>query len=140
MTVTVNFATSNVVAEAGSDYTAKSGTLTFNPGSTLPTTPLDIQILGDTLDEADESFRVGFLAPSEGALLDNEAIVTIADDDPLASLSVNDVRAVEGDSGAAAAEFTVALSPPSGQFVRVGVTTANGSALAPNDYQGRAQS
>src|SRR5690606_23063191 len=48
--VTVNYTTANGTATAGQDYTAVSGTLTFNPGTTSQT--IVVPVLGDTLDEA----------------------------------------------------------------------------------------
>src|SRR5205823_451974 len=55
-TVTVNYATQNGTATAGSDYTAASGTITFLPGQTSKTLP--IQVLGDATAEPDETFKV----------------------------------------------------------------------------------
>ena len=52
------------------------------------------------------------------------------------SLSINDVSLVEGNSGSANLTFTVTLSAISGKTVTVNYATANGSALAPSDYQG----
>jgi hypothetical protein len=42
LTVTVNFATANVTATAGSDYVATNGTVTFNPGDVSKTIPVII--------------------------------------------------------------------------------------------------
>ena len=55
-TVTVNYTTVNGTATAGTDYTAKTGILTFTPGqiSQIITVP----ILNDNLNEADETFTV----------------------------------------------------------------------------------
>ena len=55
-TVTVSYATSNGTALAGIDYTSTSGTVTFPAGATSRT--ISVPVLGDTLDEDDESFRV----------------------------------------------------------------------------------
>ncbi|MFZ6820704.1 Calx-beta domain-containing protein, partial [Undibacterium sp. Ji22W] len=41
-TVSVGYNTSNGTATAGSDYTATSGTLTFNPGVTTQTITVNI--------------------------------------------------------------------------------------------------
>lgn len=54
----------------------------------------------------------------------------------LINASINDVTVTEGDTGTTAATFTVALSaaaPAAGVTVRA--TTANGTAVAPGDYQ-----
>jgi hypothetical protein len=55
-TVTVNFATANGTATAGSDYYATSGTLTFNAGQTSQT--ITVMVFGDTIHEANETFYV----------------------------------------------------------------------------------
>ena len=55
-TVTVNYATADGTAVAPADYTAGSGTLTFNPGVTTQT--LTVPVNGDTLSEANETFFV----------------------------------------------------------------------------------
>ena len=54
--VTVQFATADGTAEAGSDYTAISGTLTIDSGSTTGT--IAVVVLDDELDEPDETFTV----------------------------------------------------------------------------------
>ncbi len=56
-TVAVNFATADGTARSTSDYTAKSGTLSFVPGSALSKS-ISITINGDTVAEGDESFFV----------------------------------------------------------------------------------
>ena len=47
--ITVDYATSNGTATAGSDYTAASGTLTFSAGDTSKT--FTVPVLGDSTDE-----------------------------------------------------------------------------------------
>ncbi len=79
-TVTVNYATSDVTAAAGSDYTAVNGTLTFAPGG--PTTQLvTVNVSGDTTAEATETFRVTLSSPSNATLADAQGIGTITNDD-----------------------------------------------------------
>ena len=56
LTVTADFATSNGAAQAGSDYQAASGTLTFAPGEVVKL--VTVQVLGDTFVEPSESFFV----------------------------------------------------------------------------------
>lgn len=58
-TATINYATANGSAIAGSDYVATSGTLTFAPLETIKT--VSIQILADdNYNEPSETFRINF--------------------------------------------------------------------------------
>src|SRR6266700_202312 len=58
----------------------------------------------------------------------------IIDDDPLPTASINDVTLVEGNSGITNANFTVTLTPVSGQTVNINYSTANGTAVAGSDF------
>lgn len=66
-TVTVQYATADGTATAGTDYTATSGTLTFLPGETSKT--ISVPVLGDPTVEADEAFTVTLSSPTGGATL-----------------------------------------------------------------------
>jgi len=78
--VTVNYSTANGTATAGSDYQAKSGTLTFAPGQTTQT--ITIVVYGDKTAESDETFFVNLNSPSSNAFfLAPQGIGTILDDD-----------------------------------------------------------
>src|SRR5256885_3243288 len=59
---------------------------------------------------------------------------TILDDDPLPSLSINNVTVTEGNTGTTNANFIVTLSPASSRTVTVNYATADGTANAPTDY------
>ncbi|HEX8738222.1 MAG TPA: Calx-beta domain-containing protein, partial [Pyrinomonadaceae bacterium] len=77
---TVNYATANGTATAGSDYVATSGTLTFAPGETTKT--ITVTINGDTLKEANEFFFVNLSTPSSNAVIaDGQGVGIIIDDD-----------------------------------------------------------
>jgi len=79
--VTVNYATQNGSATAGSDYVAKSGTLTFNPGQLTQT--FTVTINGDKQKESDEYFNVVLSGASSNALIwDGYGLGTILSDDP----------------------------------------------------------
>ena len=56
VTVTVDYATADETATAGTDYEAASGTLTFAPGETAKT--VRVAILDDRIDEGREIFRL----------------------------------------------------------------------------------
>src|SRR5262249_14941268 len=55
--VSVDFATANGTAQAGSDYTAANGTLTFAAGA-AGTKTVSVAVTGDQVVELDESFLV----------------------------------------------------------------------------------
>ncbi|MCP4641045.1 MAG: hypothetical protein GY851_11455, partial [bacterium] len=77
----VDYATSDGTATAGSDYTAASGTLTFSNDETSKTIP--ISIAGDTTFEYDETIIVTLSDPS-GCILagtNDPATLTITNDD-----------------------------------------------------------
>ncbi len=133
--LTVAYATSDGTATAGQDYTAVSGTLTFNPGETQKT--ISVPVLGDTLDEANETFTVTLsnLQSSVNAIFsDAQGVGTIVDDDVAPTLRITDTLVTEGNSGTVSALFTVTLSATSGQVVTVHYATADGTAMAGQDY------
>ncbi|MCC6173804.1 MAG: FecR domain-containing protein [Chloroflexi bacterium] len=131
--ITVNYATANGTATAGSDYVATAGTLTFNPGEQFQT--VDVQVIGDTVQEPDETFLVNLSNPIGAVLLDNQAVGTIVDDDGPPALSIHDVFAAEGCEGTASFVFDVTLSRPQATPVSVQFATADGTAMAGQDYQ-----
>jgi len=132
-TVTVDYATADAAAVAGNDYQATSGTLTFLPGETSHT--IEVSVIGDTLHEADEDFSVDLSDAAAGVIVDGQATGTIANDDAAPTLSISDVTLDEGDSGTTDAVFTVSLSGITSQTITVDYATADGSALAAEDYQ-----
>jgi len=131
-TVTVNYGTADGTAVAGVDYVATGGTVTFPPGTVTQTAT--VSVLGDVLDEADETFFVNLTNPANATVADGQGLGTIQDNDPGPSLSIDDVSDGEGDSGVLNDDFTVILSTASGQVVTVGFATANGTATAGSDY------
>ncbi len=79
--VTVNYATADGTARAPFDYTAQSGTLTFaQDGPTTQT--ITVPVVGDTLEEAGETFFVNLTEPSANAsIVDPQGQGTIVNDD-----------------------------------------------------------
>lgn len=144
-TATVTYGTSNGSALAGSDYTATSSTLTFQPGG--PTTQyIDVTILDDSTTESTETFSVNLSGASGAIIADGTGVVTINDDDVSVTpvtISISDASVNEGDpakgkknSGTSTRNltFTVTLSSPATQTVTVDYTTVDGSATAGSDY------
>ncbi len=129
-TVTVNYATANGTATAGSDYVARTGTLTIPAGQTSGT--ITVLVNGDRLGESDETFFVNLSSPTNATIADGQGAGSIVDDEP--RISIGDVSAAEGNSGTTAFTFTVTLSAPSDAPVTVDFATANDTATSGSDY------
>ena len=130
-TVTVDFATMNVTAEAETDYTARSGTLTFSARQTMMT--ISVPTTDDTERESDEHFRVTLSNPSGATLNDATGEGTIFDNDggpTMLELSIGDASVEEGGM----ARFEVRLAPSNDQTVTVAYSTTDGTAAAGTDY------
>ena len=80
-TVTVDYATADGTAQAGQDYTAAAGTLTFAAGETQKT--VSVAILDDAHDEGEETLTLTLSNASGAHIADNVATGTIENDDPL---------------------------------------------------------
>lgn len=88
--VTVDYATSDGTARAGSDYVAASGVVTFSPGQV--TQFISINITGDVLTEPDETFFLNLSNPAIATIGDNQGTGTIQDNDLGASLPLSFVE------------------------------------------------
>jgi hypothetical protein len=126
--VAVNYATANATATAPADYAAAGGTLTFAAGETTKT--ISVSVNGDGADEPNETFNLNLGGAVNATISDNQGIATIVDDDG-PGISINDVSVGEGSGPAV---FTVSLGAPSAQQVTVNYATANGTAVATDDY------
>jgi len=80
-TITVNYATANGTALAGSDYTATNGIVTFAPGTTNQS--VLVRVSGDVLIEGNETLLMNLFNPGNGVLARNQATGTIINDDGL---------------------------------------------------------
>ena len=129
--VTVNYASSNNTATAGSDYTAASGTVTIAAGATSAT--FNVPVSTDTLDEASETATLTLSSPTNATISDATGTLTIVDDDTAPTLSINDVSYTESGTGGNAT-FTVTLSAASAQEVTVNYASSNNTATAGSDY------
>ena len=128
--VTVGYATADVSAQNGMDYSPSFGSLTFEPGQGVLAFP--VTILDDTLDEFDETFKVN-ISPNVGILQQGQSTVTILDDDAPPQLAIADTFTIEGTNVGRGVVFPVGLSVPSGKPVTVLYATANGTATT-DDY------
>ena len=134
--VTVQYRTVDGGAAGGVDYAPATGTVTFAPGTTSQM--IHVDILGDSVAEADETFTVLLSSPVGATIADGSGTGTITNDDGAApvlpGLSVSDATRAEGNSGTGMLDFTVSLSKAATGPVTVRYGTANGTASAGSDY------
>ena len=127
--LTVDYATLDATATAGSDYTAASGTLTFAAGEVAKM--VFVPVLSDQLPEADEGLTLRLSNVVNGNLGRSTAAGTILDDDP--ALAVTGGEAAEAD-GTLAFAVTVTGGGSARGTVTVDYATSDGTATAGSDY------
>jgi hypothetical protein len=115
--VTVHYVTANITAIAGSDYTAKSGTLTIPAGQTSRT--FSVAVLGDRLAESNETFEVNLRAPTNAMIGDSQGIGSILDNEP--RISINNVSLNEGKAKTKTFTFMISLSAAYDQKITISV-------------------
>jgi aryl-phospho-beta-D-glucosidase BglC (GH1 family)/Ca2+-binding RTX toxin-like protein len=128
----VNYATANGTATAGSDYAAAAGTVTF--AASQATATVTVQIINDTLVENPETLNLNLSGGTNITIADSSATGTINSDDvapPPPTVAVNDVVVNEA-SGVLV--FTVVRSGDLSSASSVNYSTGNGTATAGSDY------
>jgi hypothetical protein len=129
--IVFNYNTSNDSATAGSDYVARSESLTINPGDNNASIP--VSILDDPVDEVSERFFLDITNVQNANVGNARANGFIFDNDG-PTISVNDVSVKEGNSGFTQIVFTLTLSATSVEAVTVRVSTAPGTATTLSDF------
>jgi len=130
--VSVQYSTVSGSANAPADYTAASGTLSFNGGQTTQT--IAVTVIGDNLVEPDETLSVNLSNPSGASITVASASGSIVNDDN-AVLSITDVTQPEGNgNGSTPFVFTITSSNPSTTPITVNYQTSDGSAVTPSDF------
>lgn len=125
----VSYATANSSAVAGSDYTAKSGTLSFTPGQTSKN--VTVSTLEEGIYENDETMRLDLSnATGSATITDSQGTGTINNDDAAPGFAINNVTKVEGQN----LTFTIAKTGSTAKTHSVNYATANSSASAGSDY------
>lgn len=128
----VDVVTTSVSATAGVDFTSVSTTVNFANGQSTAT--VDVPVVGDVLDEDDETFTADLSNPVNATISDGTGVGTVLDDDPEPTLSIGDVTVTEGDSGTQLVTLTLTLDAPSGRMSTVEWQTTDDTASAPGDY------
>lgn len=132
--VTVNLSTGDGTAVSGSgDYVSYAATTTLSAGVTIAFVPITVN--SDGLDEFDEFFNVSLSSLGGASLIGSGfAAISIMDNDPEPSLSIQDSTHLEGQT----LNFMVSLSQISGRDVSFNVATVDGTAtqVSLSDYVG----
>jgi hypothetical protein len=142
--VSLRYNTKNGTATAGSDYVAKTGTITLT--SANPNTRIMVDINGDTTVENDEDFffevRFSTDLPSDPPA--GSDFLQILNDDGITPPNnvprfvVNNAGLREGNSGLSDMRFRISKTDPASTVdVTVNYQTQNATAIAGADYQAR---
>jgi subtilisin-like proprotein convertase family protein len=131
-TVTVDYASSDGTAIAGSDYTAVNGTLTFNPNETSKT--FTVTAIDDTMIENNETVTLVLSNASNATLgtARSPATLTIIDNDSLSVDFSNNIYS--GAENGGSITVTVNLGGVSPNTFTVDYASSDGTATAGNDY------
>ncbi len=110
--VQVSYSTVAHTAIAGSDFVAKSGSLTIPAGNTAGV--ITIEVKGDRVAEPQETFTVVLANPQQATIGRKTGIGTIINDDSptdaAVRVSIGSASLVEGNSGTRTLVFAVTLS------------------------------
>ena len=130
--ITIFYSFANGTATAGSDFDSSTAPATI-PAAGL-TGSLVVPVNGDRTFEPDETFTVNINSSVNAFVSSGQAQGTIANDDPVPSITINDAAVVEGNSGFRSIVFDISLSNPSSQAISFTATTADRTAAAGSDY------
>ena len=135
--MTVNYATSDVTATAGADYTTTNGTLTFQVGETSKT--VSVPLLDDTIEDGGETLTLTLSNATVAKISDASATGTIQNDDT-SSLTATFAEVPSSHDGSSAFNFQVQFSENIGISYAVfrdnSFTVTNGSVTNANRVDG----
>lgn len=124
--VSIDYATADGTATAGSDYVATSGTLVIPAGTT--TSNISVGVTGDTAIESDETFTVTLSSPANATIATGLGTYTIVNDDVMPPVA-NAVSATVA-YGSSANPITLNITGGVPTSVAVGTAAAHGTAIA----------
>ncbi|OEJ67243.1 Calx-beta domain-containing protein [Magnetovibrio blakemorei] len=134
---TVAYALTSPNGGSGADLVGgvlPSGTLSFGVGETSKTVTVDV--VGDTVVEADETFTLTLSSPSKGVVTGATASATITNDDSSFAITANSANHTEGHSGSSNALFTVTRSGDLSQAATVTWAAQAGNGIDAADFGG----
>ena len=134
--VSMNYATQNGTATAGSDFVTKNDSLSFAPGETAKT--VKVTLINDTTPppgEASEAFNLVLSGITNATTLDPNGTAIIFENDasPVnnSNISVDDIVVDESQTYA---DFLVRLDAPNTGTVTVNYATDTNTAIYNSDY------
>ena len=127
-TVTVEYATTPETAHEDADYEPVHGSLTFLPGESAKT--VKVTLVDDDVHEDEETFTFNLSMAENAAVSTASATGTIIDDDAAPKLAITGGTAPEGGM----IGFTVTLTGSTSRTATVDYATADGTAIADDDY------
>jgi serralysin len=134
-TVSVNYATANGTATAGSDYQTASGTLVFTPGQTSKT--VDITETGDLTVENSETFAVNLSSAVDGTIAHSQGVGTIVNDDVTSTdegyANATYMGSVSGDTTSASISYSSTILLGDSDWYRVTLREDSHSFGSPED-------
>jgi uncharacterized protein YhjY with autotransporter beta-barrel domain len=119
---------------ADADYLPAAGDFLILPGQTQ-SQPINLQIIGDTKVEVEETFDLQLFNVVNGAAIDPGPYTFHIVNDDAAAVTVSSPNAVEGNAGTTSLAFLVTLTAPAAATVQATYNTSNGTATAGSDYQ-----
>ena len=138
--VTVDYRTEDISAHAGSDYVARSGTLTFAIGEQVKR--VNVEVLDDIIDEGREELRLRLSNPQGATISDAIGIGGIVNDDPFQEAWLSEMGAITG--GHVMEALSERLKDPGAEGIRIAGQTVKQDAsaewIAKLEQTGRAQS
>ena len=135
--VTILYTLADGTAFGGSDFNNATAPILIPAGAVIGSVVVPVNV--DETFELDETFTVNLSASGllNAFIVNGQAAGTIVNDDPLPSITINDISAIEGNSGTKSFVFNVTLSNRSFQPIAVTATTADNTAAAGSDYVAR---
>ena len=116
------------------DYLPAAGDFLILPGQTQ-SQPINLQVIGDTKVEGEETFDLQLFNVVNGAAIDPGPYTFHIVNDDAAAVTVSSPSAVEGNAGTTSLAFLVTLTAPAAATVQATYNTSNGTATAGSDYQ-----
>ena len=132
---TVDYATADESATAGTDYTAATGSVSWADGESGPKT-VTVAVLNNDVPEASRSFSLSLSNPTPSADVQlgeqTTSTLTIGDDDSIIAMDAATLTVAEDG-----ASVTVSASRTGTALgaATVTIATADGTAIAPADYE-----